>query len=103
MRYYFLVLAILLCSTHAFEIITQPAPSYNITASQEIVKLAAVAFCGQECLQSWSCKTASPLKLTDILYIDNTVTKVHGFVGYRGETNEIVVSFRGTSNWQNWI
>ena len=103
MRYYLLVLAILLWNTNSFEILTQPAASYNITASQEIVKLAAVAFCGGECLQSWTCKTASPLKLTDILYIDNTATKVHGFVGYREETNEIVVSFRGTNNWQNWI
>lgn len=54
-------------------------------------------------MKAWTCKTAGSLKLTDILYIDNTVTKAHGFVGYREQTNQIVVSFRGTSNWQNWF
>lgn len=76
-------MTVIVWSGSAFEIYSQPAPSFNLTASQEIIKFAAVAFCGQECIQSWTCKTASPLKLTDILYIDHPVTKVHGFVGYR--------------------
>jgi len=41
------LLFLTLLSLHsAYHIATQPSPSYNLTASQEIVKLAAVAFCG---------------------------------------------------------
>ena len=47
---YMLSLFLLLAATSAYKLIDQPAPSYNITASQEIVKLAAVAFCNKECV-----------------------------------------------------
>ena len=35
----------------------QPAPAYNISLSKEIVRWAAVAFCKNGCVDTWSCKT----------------------------------------------
>ena len=97
-----IILVALLGMTCSFSIFkTVPTPSYSVAASQQYVKLAAVAFC-DGCLSSWTCKTSSEMEMTDILYIDQPVTKVHGYVGYRPDTQEIIASFRGSNNWENW-
>lgn len=100
---YMLSLLLLLVAASAYKLIEQPAPSYNITASQEIVKLAAVAFCNKECVESWTCGTGKSIPMTDTFYIEQSITKAAGYVGYHTTNNQIVLSFRGTSNIQNWI
>lgn len=84
-------------------VIDQPSPAYNVTESQELVKFAAVAFCDDACIVPWTCKTTKEHPLTDILYIDQAQTKVHGYVGYRPDVNQIIGAFRGSHNTQNWI
>jgi len=79
------------------------APNFNVMESMEIVKFAAVAFCDDKCIVPWTCKTTKEHNLTDILYIDHPITKVHGFVGYRPDVNQIIAAFRGSHNWQNWV
>jgi hypothetical protein len=91
------------CATALTFVIRQPAPNYNVTASQEIVRLAAVAFCNKACVESWTCKTGKSVAVTDAFYIEHSLTKAAGFVGHMTNTNQIVLSFRGTSNSQNWI
>ena len=83
--------------------IKQPPPSYNITASQEFVHYAAAAFCDDRCIPDWNCKITEKYPLTDILYIDHPVSKIHGYVGYRPTNNQIIAAFRGTDGWRNWI
>lgn len=96
-----IVLAVVLTITSAFSIYKTSAPNYNLTESKEFIKLAAVAFCN-DCLKKWTCKTTAEMPMTDILYVDQSVTKIHGYVGYMPHKNLIVASFRGSNNWQNW-
>lgn len=41
--------------------------------------------------------------MTDTFYIEQALTKAAGYVGYHTKNNQIFLSFRGSSNIQNWI
>ena len=41
--------------------------------------------------------------MTDTFYIEQPLTKAAGYVGYHTKNNQIFLSFRGSSNIQNWI
>jgi hypothetical protein len=42
-------------------------------------------------------------KLINVTYLENSVTKASGFIGYDPNAQTIVTSWRGSSNAQNWI
>lgn len=98
-----LILVATMAAAIAFEIHTQPAPNYNITASQELARLAGIAFCGKHCVETWTCGTGKGIPVTDVLYMEHPITKAAGYVGYNSRSNQIVLSFRGSSNAPNWI
>jgi putative lipase involved disintegration of autophagic bodies len=41
--------------------------------------------------------------LTDVKQIDNSLTSILGFVGYDKLKNDVVVAWRGTTDYKNWI
>lgn len=41
--------------------------------------------------------------MTDVAYIKGKVFWANAFIGYESEKNQIIVSFRGSANLQNWI
>ena len=76
---------------------------YDINKSKEYAVFASVAYCPRTCLENWSCKTSAYDPLTDVSYIVYNLTQAPGYIGYSPSRNAIIVSFRGSSNIQNWI
>jgi len=76
---------------------------YDVKKSQEYAVFASVAYCPRTCLENWSCKTSAHDPLTDVSYIVFNLTQAPGYIGYSASRNAIIVSFRGSSNIQNWI
>lgn len=52
-----LILLFLSTSQYSIKKLSLPTPAYNLTASRELVKFAAVAFCDDKCIKTWTCKT----------------------------------------------
>lgn len=98
-----LLLALILIHLTTSFVIEQPLPAYNVTDSQDVVRFAAVAFCNKECVSTWTCKTGLSVPLTNSFYVEHFLTKAAGFVGYSSIRNQIILSFRGSNNVQNWI
>lgn len=67
-------------------------------------KYSVISHCSTAQIESWSCALCktSP-RLAQISVVENTATKIRGFVGYDASSNTIVVSWRGTDNNLNWI
>jgi hypothetical protein len=102
MKEFVLVLGVLSIAI-AFSIQHQPLPSYNVPASMDLARLSAIAFCGKQCVDSWTCGTGKTIPMLQTFYIEHPLTKAAGYVGYNSRTDQIVLSFRGTSNNLNWI
>ena len=77
---------------------------YNVNWSKTVIGYASVSYCGDTCLNSWSCKSASKLPgLTNVTYLSQSITQAEGYLGYSPSLNTIVISFRGSANIPNWI
>jgi hypothetical protein len=63
-----------------------------------------ISHCTNAQIESWSCALCKTTQhLTQVAVIENTATKIKGFVGYDVSANSIVVAWRGTDNNLNWI
>ena len=98
-----LCLTVLLTLALTFNIHQRTGANYDLTESKTIIKLAATAFCSKQCVDSWSCRVSKELPLIMTYYLEQNITKAAGYVGYRKDTNQVVLGFRGSSNRQNWI
>jgi hypothetical protein len=61
--------ALLLLALLSLAMTLIPPPAYNVTASQELAKLAAIAFCSNTCVDTWSCGTGKGIPMEDPFYI----------------------------------
>lgn len=80
-----------------------PDNSYNLADSKTIAYLAGLSYCPKKCLEDWSCQDGKHINMINVTHVNNPATLASGFVGYRPDKNQIVISFRGSSNIQNWI
>lgn len=77
---------------------------YVIKNSQKYALYSAITHCPKACIEAWTCGTIAHLpKLVNVTYLDNSVTKASGFIAYDPSNNNLVISWRGSSNTQNWI
>jgi hypothetical protein len=82
---------------------TQPTiPSYNITDSMIYATHSSMAYCDKAIVEAWNSKGAKQLQFQDPIYLYDNVTQVAGYIGYRPDTQSIVLSLRGSSNNANW-
>jgi hypothetical protein len=78
--------------------------SYNETEAILQAKLSVISHCTNAQIESWNCALCKTYPhLTHVSVIENTATKIKGFVGYDSNKKEIRVSWRGTDNNLNWI
>ncbi len=66
---------------------------------------SAAAHCSASTLKSWTCGVACQKNtgVTNVTPIINDAKGTYGWVGYSTKDNQIVVSFRGSVNVENWI
>ena len=77
---------------------------YNESIAKNLAKVAIISHCTNEQIVNWSCKLCKTYPhLTQLSVIQNTQTKIKGFVGYDSVLKSIIVSWRGTDNNRNWI
>jgi hypothetical protein len=95
-------LSVLLVLPSCF-VLRQNAVAYDVKASADYAYLAGLAYCPKKCLESWSCKSGVQFDLVDMAHINNDFTLASCYIGYYRTTNQIVISFRGSANAENWI
>lgn len=96
-----LLLSLLILLTSAFKM--DNALPYNVKSSSDYAYFSGLAYCPKKCLENWSCKSGAPWKMVDVAHINNDITLAACFIAYNKDSNEIIVSFRGSANIQNWI
>ncbi len=79
--------------------------AYTPAIGVKSVYYSAAAHCSEATLKGWDCgvpcdKVPSVVNVTPIL---NNAKGTYGFVGFNSHENQIVVSFRGSVNIENWI
>lgn len=89
LNYTTISLYILLCiSATSFKLsLNHQSNGYDRTISQKYVSYAAVAFCPKNCVESWTCGTTAKYpRLVNVTYIENSVSKAAGYIGYDPST-----------------
>lgn len=94
-----ILIALLLVLTTTFKI-SNSIP-YNIKSSTDYAYFSGLAYCPRKCLENWSCKAGLPWKVSDVAYINNDITLASCFIAYIKDSNEIIISFRGSANIEN--
>lgn len=79
-----------------------PLP-FDVNRSHIYLTFAYAAFCPSASLFSWTCEWCTTPGVTTVAVIKDDETGVFGFVAFSKKNSEIVVSFRGSVNPQNWI
>jgi predicted lipase len=65
---------------------------------------AGLAYCPKKCLEAWNCGGGQNLtNFGEVTHFNNALTLAAGYIGYEKVTNQIIVSFRGSANIENWI
>jgi hypothetical protein len=79
--------------------------AYSQTTGTKAVYYAAASHCSAATLKSWTCGAACQKDpgVVSVTPVINNAKGTYGFVGYNSKDNEIVVSFRGSVNVENWI
>jgi hypothetical protein len=63
---------------------------------------SSMAYCDQATIEAWKSKGAKQLQFQDAVYLYDNFTQVAAYIGYRPDTQSIVLSGRGSSNNPNW-
>ena len=65
--------------------------------------MSSIAYESTSTINSWSCKLCKSNPLSHVTAFTNKGGDLQGFTGYSAALEGIVLSFRGSSNIQNWI
>lgn len=76
--------------------------SYNAATAADFVNLAESAYCSSDAIESWSCASCKRAPTLEGISVINTDDN-QAFVGYDSASDSVIVSFRGSSNIENWI
>jgi len=81
------------------------AAAYDPTRALRGVYLSSIAGCSHSSIKAWSCArcTGHLPSITNVTVVYNDTADCQGFVGYDASSNDIVMSFRGSSNLWNWL
>ena len=81
------------------------ATAYDETVSKRLVYYSAAAFCEVNILKNWSCGAACKAVpgVTSFTQVADPTLTNFGYVAYNPNLNEVVVSYRGSHNIENWI
>lgn len=79
--------------------------AYSPTLGVRGMYFSGASYCSVPHLQSWNCgePCSSQIGVSNVSPISNSAKGTFGFVAWSSKTNEIVISFRGSANIQNWI
>lgn len=59
------------------------ANAYVLKDSQKYAAYSSITHCPKTCIEAWTCGTIVHLpKLVNVTYLENSVTKAVGFIGY---------------------
>lgn len=87
------ILSILICYSLA----------YNTTIASDLAYLANIAYESQANINAWNCSTCAKVPLKNQKAFFSSVANIQGFAGHFAKENAIVVSFRGSVDFKNWI
>jgi predicted lipase len=65
--------------------------------------MSSIAYDSAASINAWNCPKCSKYPLQNVKVFSNSTGDIQGFTGYSGSSNAIILSFRGSSNIQNWI
>lgn len=85
--------------------ITTVEAAYSPAIGVKSVYYSSASHCSEATLKSWTCGTPCQKvpTVTNVTPIINNARGTYGFVGFNSHDNQIVVSFRGSVNIENWV
>lgn len=77
--------------------------AYSPKVALQMAYMSSIAYEPLASINDWSCAKCKQYPLIHVKGFSNGVGDLQGFTGYSSSLKGIVLSFRGSSNIQNWI
>jgi hypothetical protein len=77
--------------------------AYSATLAHELAYMSSIAYESVASINAWNCARCGTYPLVNVKAFSNSTGDIQGFTGYSAKSNAIILSFRGSSNIQNWI
>lgn len=77
--------------------------AYNPSLALELAYMSSIAYDNVANINAWNCGRCGKYPMQNVKAFSNTTGDIQGFTGYSSSLNAIILSFRGSSNIQNWI
>jgi len=84
------------------------ASSFDQATATEALHLSYAAFCNETALSGWDCQWCNTTQGTKLIqFVHNTDFGTRGYVALSprstSQSARVIVAYRGSSNWQNWL
>jgi hypothetical protein len=77
--------------------------AYSTSLALELAYMSSIAYDNVASINAWNCGRCGKYPLQNVKAFSNTTGDIQGFTGYSSTIGGIILSFRGSSNIQNWI
>lgn len=86
-----------------FAVVASINAAYSQKLALQMAYMSSIAYEPIASINAWNCARCGKYPLQHVAAFSNAVGDLQGFTGYSSSLNGIVLSFRGSSNIQNWI
>lgn len=76
---------------------------YSPSIARELVYFSQIAYQPATSINAWNCPNCPSFPIKDQKSFINTLGSLQGYAGYVPKLNAILVAFRGTVDYVNWI
>jgi hypothetical protein len=92
------IAAALIVALVSHPVVASESTPYNTSFALEMLHFSGAAYCPGAAVQSWSCSFCQEIPgFTPYGVVYNSTTDMLSYVGYKNDTDSIIVSFRGTN------
>lgn len=89
-------------AAHAEALVGATPASYDLDLALRLMHMCAAAYCPTG-IQTWTCNACTSPGFNVSAVVTEKTWGLLAFVGYDPVNNTVVVSFRGSDNWENWV
>ena len=84
-------------------ILTFSSNAYTPAFALELAHMSSIAYSSQSAIDNWSCSECKKFSILNQKSFFNTVANIQGFAGYLPSQKCILLAFRGSADFKNWL
>lgn len=77
--------------------------SYTTSIANDLAYMSSIAYESQAAINAWSCSACGKFAVKNQKAFYSTSANIQGYTAYFTKENAILVSYRGSADFKNWV